>query len=61
MIDSGSTVSFITETLADKILQTTKSAKWTDTKDKRNLKTFSNEPKSSWTFGNHNHLQSVER
>ena len=44
MIDSGSTVSIITETLADKILQTTKSAKWTDTKDKRNLKTFSNEP-----------------
>ena len=44
MIDSGSAVSIITETLADKILQTTKSAKWTDTKEKRNLKTFSNEP-----------------
>ena len=44
MIDSGSAVSIITETLADKILQTTKSAKWTDTKDKRTLKTFSNEP-----------------
>ena len=44
MIDSGSAVSIITETLADKILQTTKFAKWTDTKDKRNLKTFSNEP-----------------
>ena len=44
MIDSGSAVSIITETLADKILQTTKSAKWTDTKDKRILKTFSNEP-----------------
>ena len=44
MIDSGSAVSIITETLADKILQTTTSAKWTDTKDKRNLKTFSNEP-----------------
>ena len=43
MIDSGSSVSIITETLADKILQTTKSAKWTDTKEKRNLKTFSNE------------------
>ena len=43
MIDSGSAVSIITETLAEKILQTTKSAKWTDTKDKRNLKTFSNE------------------
>ena len=44
LIDSGSAVSIITETLADKILQTTKFAKWTDTKDKRNLKTFSNEP-----------------
>ena len=44
MIDSGSAVSIITETLADKTLQTTKSAKWTDTKDRRNLKTFSNEP-----------------
>ena len=44
MIDSGSAVSIITETLADKILQTTKFAKWTDKKDKRNLKTFSNEP-----------------
>ena len=44
MFDSGSAVSIITETLADKILQTIKSAKWTDTKDKRNLKTFSNEP-----------------
>ena len=44
MIDSRSAVSIITETLADKILHTTKSTKWTDTKDKRNLKTFSNEP-----------------
>ena len=44
MTDSGSAVSIITDTLADKILQTTKSAKWTDTKDKRNLKTFSNDP-----------------
>ena len=44
MIDSGSAVSIITETLADKILQTTKFAKLTGTKDKRNLKTFSNEP-----------------
>ena len=44
MIDSGSAASIITETLADKILQTTKSAKWTDTKEKRNLKTYSNEP-----------------
>ena len=44
MIDSGSAVSIKTETLADKILHTTKSAKWTDTKEKRNLKTYSNEP-----------------
>ena len=45
MIDSGSAFSIIMETLADKILQTTKFAKWTDTKDKRNLKTFSNDSK----------------
>ena len=44
MIDSGSAVSIITETLAVKILQTTKFAKWTDTNCKRSLKTFSNEP-----------------
>ena len=44
MIDSGSAVSIITETLADQIIRTTKSAKWTDTKERRNLKTFSNEP-----------------
>ena len=44
MIDSGSAVSIITETLADQIIRTTKSAKWTDTKQRRNLKTFSNEP-----------------
>ena len=45
MIDSGSAVIIITETLADQIIQTTKSAKWTDTKERRYLKTFSNEPK----------------
>ena len=45
MIESGSAVSIITETLADQILRTTKSAKWTDTKERRNSKTFSNEPK----------------
>ena len=44
MIDSGSAVSIITETLADKIPQTTKFAKWTDTKDKRNLKIFQTSP-----------------
>ena len=44
MIDSGSAVNIITETLADQIIRTTKSAKWTDTKERRNLKTFSNEP-----------------
>ena len=44
MINSGSAVSIITETLADQIIRTTKSAKWTDTKERRNLKTFSNEP-----------------
>ena len=44
MIDSGSAVSIITETLADQIIRTTKSAEWTDTKERRNLKTFSNEP-----------------
>ena len=44
MIDSGSAVSLITKTLANQILRTTKSAKWIDTKDRRNLKTFSNEP-----------------
>ena len=44
MIDSGSAVSLIKKTLANQILRTTKSAKWIDTKDRRNLKTFSNEP-----------------
>ena len=42
MIDSGSAV--ITKTLANQINRTTKSAKWIDTKERRNLKTFSNEP-----------------
>ena len=44
MIDSGSAVSIITETLADQIIRTRKSAKRTDRKERRNLKTFSNEP-----------------
>ena len=44
MIDSGSAVSIITKSLANRILQSTKSARWTDSSEKRNLKTFSNEP-----------------
>ena len=44
MINTGSAVSIITETLADQNFRTTKSAKWTDTKERRNLKTFANEP-----------------
>ena len=44
MIDSASAVSIITKSLANKIIRSTKSAKWTDTTEKRNLKTFSNEP-----------------
>ena len=44
MVDSGSAVSLITKTLANQIIRTTKSAKWIDTKERRNLKTFSNEP-----------------
>ena len=44
MIDSGSAVSLKTKTLANQNIRTTKSAKWIDTKERRNLKTFSNEP-----------------
>ena len=44
MIDSGSVVSLITKTLANRILRTTPSANWITTKKKRELKTFSNEP-----------------
>ena len=44
MIDSGSAVSLITKTLANQIIRTKKSAKRIDTKERRNLKTFSNEP-----------------
>ena len=43
MIDSGSAVSIITKSLANKILRSTKSAKWTESTERRNLKTFSNE------------------
>ena len=44
MIDSGSAVSIITKSLANKIIRSTKSAKWTESTERRNLKTFSNEP-----------------
>ena len=44
MIDSGSAVSLITKTLANQILRTTKSAKWITKREKRDLKTFSNDP-----------------
>ena len=44
MIDSGSAVSIITRSLANKITRSTKSAKWINATEKRNLKTFSNEP-----------------
>ena len=44
MIDSGIAVSLITKTLANQIIRTTKSAKWIIKKEKRDLKTFSNEP-----------------
>ena len=44
MIDSGSAVSLITKTLANQIIRTTQSAKWIIKEEKRDLKTFSNEP-----------------
>ena len=44
MIDSGSAVSLITKTLANQILRITQSAKWITKKEKRDLKTFSNDP-----------------
>ena len=44
MIDSGSAVSIITRSLANKITRSTKSAKWINATEKKNLKTFSNEP-----------------
>ena len=43
MIDSGSVVSLITKTLANKILRTTSSAKWVTTRQDKDIKTFSNE------------------
>ena len=44
MIDSGSVVSLISKTLANRILRTSPSAKWTTTKQDKDLKTFSKEP-----------------
>ena len=44
MIDFGSAVSLITKTLANQIIRTTQSAKWITKREKRYLKTFSNEP-----------------
>ena len=40
MIDSGSVVSLLTKTLANRTLRTSASAKWITTKEWRNLKTF---------------------
>ena len=55
MIDSGSVVSLITKTLANRILRTSPSAKWFTAKERRELKTFSNEPiKVLW------HLEATE-
>ena len=44
MIDSGSAVSLITKILANRIIRTTQSAKWIIKKEKRDIKTISNEP-----------------
>ena len=44
MIDFGSAISLITKTLANQILRTTQSAKWITKREKRDLKTFSNDP-----------------
>ena len=54
MIDSGSVVSLVTKTLANRIVRTTPSAKWITTKQDKDLKTFPNEPmkklgKLGWT------------
>ena len=40
MIDSGNVVSLITKNLASRILKTSSSAKWTTTKQNKDLKTF---------------------
>ena len=44
MIESGSVISLITKTLANRTLRTTPSAKLVTTKQNKDLKTFSNEP-----------------
>ena len=44
MVDFGSAVSLIPKTLANQIIRTTQSAKWIIKKEKRDPRTFSNEP-----------------
>ena len=44
MIECGSAVSLITKTIANQIIRTTQFAKWITKKEKRDLKTFSNDP-----------------
>ena len=44
MIDSGSVVSPITKTLANRMFRTSPSKKWITTEERRELKTFSTEP-----------------
>ena len=44
MLDSGSVVSLITKTLANRIFRTSPSEKWITTKERSELKTFSTEP-----------------
>ena len=40
MIDSGSAVSIITQSLANKILRSTNSAKWTESTEKKEFENF---------------------
>ena len=44
MIDTGNAISLITKTLANQILRAAQSAKWITKGEKRDLKTFSNDP-----------------
>ena len=44
MIDSGSAISLITKTLANQILRITQSAKWITKREKKDIKTFFNDP-----------------
>ena len=62
MIDSGSAVSIITRSLANKNIRSTKSAKWTKCNRKKELEDcFKRTYQSPWAFRNHSNLQSVER